>query len=173
MLLQEFCRGGRVLVAGDVYDHRYRRSSAGRRKRRETERLVLGQDHPLERPKLDRWLEPELIDERAPDLLECIESVALTSSPIEREHLEIAQSFSVGVTTDERLDRGQDRRVLPELEHRFEPQLLGDQPELVEPRALNSREGLICHIRQGWAAPKRKCFCKGGGTLPRPEPGSR
>jgi hypothetical protein len=107
----------------------------------------VGEDHPLEGSQLDRWLEPELIDECAPNFLERIEGVALTPSPIEREHLQISQTLPLRVTTNKRLDRGQDGSVLSELEHRFEPQLLGDETELVESCALNARKGLICHIR--------------------------
>ena len=173
MLLQKFYGGSSVILAGDINDQRDRRPGSKLREGREAERLILGEDHPLERSQLGGWLEPELIDEFAADLLERIESLALTSRPVEREHLQISQTLPLGVTTNERLDRGQDGSVLSELEHRFESQFLSDEPELVKSGALNPGEGLICHIRQSGAAPKSECLGERRGTLPRPEAGCR
>ena len=90
---------------------------------RELQRLVLLEDRLLQTLKRRARLDPELVHERAPRPLICVECLRLATGPVEREHQLSAQALSKGVLGDKRLQLGDQLAMEAEREVGFDPLL--------------------------------------------------
>ena len=79
------------------------------------DRRVVREDRLLEAPQLEPRLEPQLVAEHAPRLLERLERVRLAAAAIERQHQLPPQALPEGVVRERRAKR---RRELPMLSER-------------------------------------------------------
>ena len=114
---------------------------------------VVVQDLPLETLECGAGIDAELADEPCAGLLEGLKGVCLPSGAIEREHQLSAHSLAKRVIDDEALELGDDLRVSPQLELRFDLLLHHREPELVEAQSLGACELRIAKVRQ-WLAAK-------------------
>ena len=118
---------------------------------RKVQRWVVRDDHSLERAQILAWLESELLDQFEACFLVGAQGIALSAAPIEREHLQVAQTLSPRMAPGERIDLRQDGFVPSELELRVEPQL--------ERRQDGARRDGLTSMR---AAPSKVRSSRGG-----------
>ena len=127
---------------------------AGRR--RAVEPGVVLEDPALEGLELLAGLEPELVHEPAPRLLERLERVGLATRAIQRQHQLGREALAQRVLA-ERGRQPPGRVNVPALgELALEPPFQRDQAQLFEPRDLALRERLEGEIRQRRPAPQRQ-----------------
>ena len=106
--------------------HRLVRIDRGEPWPRKTRRFEVGvvtQDGAFELLESDTGIQPELIAQPAPGLLEHAEGVGLTSSPIQRQHQLADEPFTQGMSLDQGLQRGNDRIVAAKGENRVDTRL--------------------------------------------------
>src|SRR5262249_61760802 len=87
----------------------------------DAEGRVLPDDHAFERTQLLTGLETKLLDELAARVLVGPERLALAARPVERQHLEIAETLPCWVAVRERGQLGEDVSVAADLQLRVEP----------------------------------------------------
>ena len=104
------------------------------------DRGVVREDRLLKPPKLRPRLEPQLVGEHAPRLLERLERVGLAAAAVERQHQLPPQPLAEGVVRERRTERRRQLAMLaerePDLEvllervdvQRLEPTCLGAEP---------------------------------------------
>ena len=121
--------------------------------RRCRERLVMVEDRLLERAKLLTRLDPELLVERAADILVGGESVCLTAAAVEREHLVGAQPLLQRVAGDEQLQLRDEIGLAADSEIGVDPLLEQREVQLLQPRYLGLDEVVVGHVRERMATP--------------------
>ena len=132
------------------------RRAAGRGivRSREHERAVLAQDALLELTQRVARLDGELLHERTPRVLECLQGVGLASATVEGEHELPAGALPEGLLAHKRLELGDHLGVAPEGELGFDQLLATAEAQLIQPRDARLGEGLVGEIGQRRAAPQ-------------------
>ena len=134
---------------------------------RKVQRWVVRDDHSLERAQILAWLESELLDQFEACFLVGAQGIALSAAPIEREHLQVAQTLSPRMAPGERIDLRQDGFVPSELELRVEPQLERRQTELVETAYLDAGRAFEGEVVKRRPAPILERLAQSCGPLAR------
>ena len=129
-----------VLAADERRRRRGQIAAAPADDRDRGDRGVVGEDRLLQPPELRPRLEPQLVGEHAPRLLERLERVGLAAAAVEREHQLSPQPLPEGVVRERRTERRRELAMLaerePDLEvllervdvQRLEPARLGAEP---------------------------------------------
>ena len=116
MLAQKAGDLGQLVLAADERRRQRREIAAAPAVDRDgRDRRVVREDRLLEAPQLEPRLEPQLVAEHAPSLLERLERVRLAAAAIERQHQLPPQALPEGVVRERRAKR---RRELPMLSER-------------------------------------------------------
>ncbi len=137
MFLQEPCELAQLLLATDE-----RRGGCGKVAAPPAidgdcgDRRVVGEDRFLQPPELRPRLEPELLGEDAPGLLERLERVGLAAAAVEREHQLPPEPLAEGVVCERRPQRRRELPVLPERKPGLEVLLLRVDAERLEAACL-------------------------------------
>jgi len=114
------------------------------------------EDRLLEPTQCGAGLDPELVDEQSPGLLEDPERLGLPPRPVQREHQLCAKALPEGLLEDERLQLAEQPGVAAELELSLDPVLERVEPQLFEPRDGGVRERCIDELGEGGASPERQ-----------------
>jgi hypothetical protein len=117
---------------------------------------VVPQDGAFELLESDAGIQPELIAQSAPGLLEHAEGVGLTSSPIQRQHQLADEPFTQGMSVDQGLQRGNGRIVAAKRENRVDTRLDHRDSNLLEPRRLPLSERQTNQVGKRIAPPQRE-----------------
>ncbi len=113
------------------------------------------EDAPLERAKLGRGLEAELV-ERVAGLAVRGERVGLASGAVKRDDALPLQPLAVRVCGDESFELADQRRMPARSEIEVDTGLEHRQAALVEPRSGGLRERLVGKVCERGATPERK-----------------
>ena len=114
------------------------------------DRRVVREDRLLEPPELGPRLEPQLVGEHAPRLLEGLERVRLAPAAVERQHQLPPQPLAERVVRQRRAKRGRELAMLAERERDLELLLERIDVQRLEPARLARR---TTPSRSGPAAP--------------------
>ena len=133
-----------------------RASRRGRGRRGRVERRVLAQDRLLEPRELRRRLDPERVDQRAPQRAVGGERVLLAAGAVERGHQLGGEALVGRVLVHERLELGDEPAVLAERELGLDALLERGEAQLLEPRDRRRRERLVGEVGERRAAPQRE-----------------
>ena len=110
------------------------------------------EDRLLEAPQLGPGLEPQLVAEHAPRLLERLERVRLAAAAIERQHQLPPQPLPEGVVRERRAQRRRELPMLSERERNLELLLERVDAQRLEPARLGAEPR---RTRSAPAAPAR------------------
>ena len=102
------------------------------------DRRVMREDRLLEPPKLRPRLEPQLVGEHAPRLLEGLERIRLAAAAIERQHQLPPQPLPERIVRQRRPKRGDELPMLAERERRLELLLERVDAQRLEPPRLGA-----------------------------------
>jgi hypothetical protein len=122
-------------------------------RRRAPERRVLAEDALLQRPKLGRRLEPELVERRT-RIAVCREGIGLPARPVEGEHLQRTEALAVRVGGDEPVELRHDMLVGTSLDVGGDACFEARQPGLLEAGRVGAREPLVGDVRERRPAPQ-------------------
>ena len=131
-----------------------------------TERLVLGEDGPLEAPKLFSRLEPELLVEQAAAGLVGVERLGLPPAAVEGQHQLPAEALAERVLADESLELGDELGMTAQLEVGVDALLESGEALLLEAGTLVTRERGV-ELGQRGAAPQGQRVPEQPGRLGR------
>jgi len=138
---------GELILASDERRHRRGQiAKAPADDRDGGDRGVVREDRLLEPPKLGPWLEPALVGEHAPRLLERVERVRLAAAAVQRQHQHADQLLARRMSGCEPFQFRNHQRVLPLREPRVDELLLCEQPEFFEPGNLALRKRFVLHV---------------------------
>ena len=129
----------RVGLLGERGPHR---GKARARPRRSAERGILPEDRPLELLELLARVDAQVLDEHAACVLVGGEGLRLPPRLVQGEHQERAEVLAVRMLACERLERGDDIRVVPELDLEPGELLARRELQLQEARHGGLRERL-------------------------------
>src|SRR5262249_56579237 len=117
---------------------------------------ILAENRALQLLQLLAGLDPELLDEHGSAALVHREGICLASAAVQREHELGTDVLSVGMCSDEHLERRDDVRVPAELELGIVELRTRNQLELLEPRDLLLGEQLEAEIGERRPAEERE-----------------
>ena len=127
------------------------------------DRRVVREDRLLEPPKLRPRLEPQLVGEHAPRLLERLERVRLAAAAVERQHQLPPQPLAERVVRERRAKRRRELAMLAERERDLELLLERVDVQRLEPARLGAEPRRAGQALQRRSAPERRA-----PTPPRP-----
>ena len=143
-----------VLLAAEQRRRRHRQPHRRRDRRGRGELLVLVQDRAVKRLQLGARVDPELVHERRARRCVRVERLRLPARAVEREHQLAAQALPQRLLANERLELADELGAAAALEVGVDPRLERGEPELLEPRDLGLRPGLVREVGEGGAAPE-------------------
>ena len=149
---------GELVVAADERGRRRREVAATPAAGREGgDRRVLREDRLLEPPELRPRLEPELVREHAPRLLEDLERVRLAPAAVERQHQLPPQPLAERVVGERRAKGGHELAMLAERERDLELLLERIDVERLEAARLRVEPRRPRQPLQRRPTPQRRC----------------
>jgi hypothetical protein len=155
VLVQKRCDLAEFVLAADERRRKRGKVAAATGDRRDGgDRGVVGEDRLLEPPQLGPRLEPELVGEYAPRLLERLECVGLAAAAIERQHELPPQPLPEGVVCERRPERRRELAMLPERKRDLELLLERIDAQSLEPAGLGAEPGCAGQTLQRRAAPE-------------------
>ena len=164
VLVQQRRDLGELVVAADERGRRRREVAATPAAGREGgDRRVLREDRLLEPPELRPRLEPELVREHAPRLLEDLERVRLAPAAVERQHQLPPQPLAERVVGERRAKGGHELAMLAERERDLELLLERIDVERLEAARLGVEPRRPGQPLQRRPAPQRRCRRHGVG----------
>src|SRR5205807_1316098 len=122
----------------------------------EIERRVLYEDRLLELLQRRTRLDTELVNERPPRSLVCVERLRLAAGPVERKHELGAQALAQRMLCDKRLKLSDELRVAAEGEIGLDSLHDCDHAALLQELSRRERERLVGEVRERRAAPERE-----------------
>ena len=114
------------------------------------------EDRLLQPPQLGPRLEPQLVGEHAPRLLERLERVRLAAAAVERQHQLPPQPLAEGVVGERRAERRRELAMLAERERDLELLLERVDAQRLEPARLGAEPRRAGQPLQRRAAPERQ-----------------
>ena len=143
-----------VLAADERRRRRGQIAAAPADDRNGGDRGVVREDRLLEPPKLRPWLEPELVGEHAPRLLERLERVRLAAAAVERQHQLPPQPLPERVIRERRTERRRELAMLAEREPDLEVLLERVDVQRLEPACLGAEPRRAGQTLQRRSAPE-------------------
>ncbi len=127
---------------------------------------VLTQNRLLEAAQTLAWLEPELVVQLLAQRAVDAESFRLPAAAVEREHQLLLEALAQRVAPGEHRQLRQERATVAGLEARVVPQLVHDEPQLVQAGA-ERREARFVEPVERVAVPQAERLGQHGGTFGR------
>src|SRR5262249_35900273 len=120
----------------------------------------MAQDRLLEKLKLCRGLDAQLLDERLTGLPVSLEGLRLPARAVEGQHELPAEPLPQRILGHEGLELPHALRVAPELDLGIDHLLVGGGAELLHAGDLDLGEQLVGEIRERRTAPERERFAE-------------
>jgi hypothetical protein len=116
----------------------------------------MAKDRRLQRPKRRPGLDPELLAEKAAQLLEASEGIGLAPGTVEGQHSLAPQSLTEGVLTSQTLEFAGQLAMASNLQVRFDPPFERGEAGLFEARRLALSERKVEEVGERRPAPQRE-----------------
>ncbi len=144
-----------------------RRRLRRRRGRRRLQRRVLAQDALLQLAQAGARLEPQFVDEVAPDRRVVLERVGLRAGPVQRQHQQLVQALPPGMVGGLPPQHREHLGDAAEVELHLRPLLHRRQPRLGQRGSVGPQRRQLRQAVQRRSAPQRQRLAKPRGGRPR------